>query len=130
LRFKVANPKHIIKEQTFERLKPIFVKPMQKRNTCCCIYHIEMEELRLGLNNMKVKSSLHHSDECECQCSYVSLHSNQYACGASSKAYKGTTNMWQMIVCEKLEEEEWHKKKCLYGQCISYSLDKFPFCSE
>jgi hypothetical protein len=58
---------------------------------------------------MKVKSSLHHSDECECQCSLISLHSSQPTCGASSKVYKGI-DMWQMIVCEKLEEEEWHKK--------------------
>jgi hypothetical protein len=87
-----------------------------------------MEELQLGLNNMKVKSSLHHSDECECQCSLVSLHSSQSTCGASSKVYKGTTNMWQMIICEKLEEEEWHKKKCLYGQCMFCGVDKFPFC--
>jgi hypothetical protein len=33
-----------------------------------------------------------------------------------------------MVVCEKLEEEEWHKKKCLHGQCISCGVDKFPFC--
>ncbi len=38
--------------------------------------------------------------------------------------------MWQMIVCEKLKEEEWHKKKCLYSQCISCGVDKFPFCLE
>ncbi len=36
--------------------------------------------------------------------------------------------MWHTIVCEKLEEEEWHKKKCLYGQCNSCNVDEFPFC--
>jgi hypothetical protein len=35
-----------------------------------------------------------------------------------------------MIVCERPKEEEWHKKKCLYGQCISYGVDKFPFCPK
>jgi hypothetical protein len=35
-----------------------------------------------------------------------------------------------MIVCEKPKEEEWHKKKCLYGQCISCGVDKFPFCPK
>jgi hypothetical protein len=38
--------------------------------------------------------------------------------------------MWQMIVCEKLDEKKWHKKKCLYGQCISCGVDKFPFCPK
>ncbi len=66
LRFRSTHLEHIIGKWTFERLKPFFVKPMKEQNTCCCIYHIEMEELQLGLNNMKVKSSLHHSDECEC----------------------------------------------------------------
>jgi hypothetical protein len=28
---------------------------------------------------------------------------------------------------EKLEEEGWHKKKYLYGQCNSCSVDKFLF---
>jgi hypothetical protein len=35
-----------------------------------------------------------------------------------------------MIVCEKPKEEEWHKKKCLYGQCIYYGVDRFPFSLE
>jgi hypothetical protein len=74
------HPKHIVGKQTFEGLKLFFVKPMKERNTCC-IYHVEMEELRLGLNNMKAKSSLHHNDACECRCSYVCFHSNQSSCG-------------------------------------------------
>ncbi len=41
--------------------------------------------------------------------------------------YKGITKLWQMIVCEKPKEEEWHKKKCMYGQCISCGVNKFPF---
>jgi len=29
--------------------------------------------------------------------------------------YKGTTNIWQMIVYEKIEEEEWHKKMFVWS---------------
>ncbi len=32
-----------------------------------------------------------------------------------------------MIVCEKPKEENWHKKKCLYGQCNSCGVNKFLF---
>jgi hypothetical protein len=31
-------------------------------------------------------------------------------------------------MCEKPKEEEWHKKKCLYGHYISCGVDKFPLC--
>jgi hypothetical protein len=66
LKFKSTHLEHSVGEQTFEGLKPLFVKPMKEQNTCYYIYHVEMEELQLGLNNMRVKSSLHHNDECEC----------------------------------------------------------------
>jgi hypothetical protein len=82
----------------------------------------------VGLEQYEGKILTSLSDECECQCSYVCFHSNWFACGVSSKVYQSTTDMWQMIVYEKLKEEEWHKNKCLYGQCISYGVDKFPFC--
>jgi hypothetical protein len=33
-------------------------------------------------------------------------------------------------VCEKGEEEEWHKKKKLYCQCGECSVENFPFRLE
>ncbi len=101
---------------------------MKEQNTCCYIYHVELDELRKGLKNMNVKSSLHFNDECECRCSSICLHTSQSTCGASSKVYKGITYMWHMIVCEKPKDEEWHEKKCLYGYCSFCGVDKFPFC--
>jgi hypothetical protein len=33
-----------------------------------------------------------------------------------------------MIVCPKEDEDEWHAKKCLYGQCKHCGIKKIPFC--
>ncbi len=84
-----------------------------KKFAPCCIYHVELDEFWLGLNNRRVKFGLHHNVECECRCSFTCHHASQSTCGVSSKVYKGIIEMWQMIICEKKEEEEWHKKQCL-----------------
>jgi hypothetical protein len=48
---------------------------MKKWNVCCYIYHVEMEELRVGFNHMQQKSKLHSSSHCdydyEVVCGYV-----------------------------------------------------------
>ncbi len=31
-----------------------------------------------------------------------------------------------MIICPKKEEDEWHAKKCLYGQCKHCKIKKNP----
>jgi len=36
--------------------------------------------------------------------------------------------MWQILICPKKYENEWHRKKCLYGQCSDYGIKKFPLC--
>ncbi len=117
-------------KQTFQGFKPFFVKSMKEQNTCYCIYHVELDELQLGLNNLRVKFEPHHSGECECRCSYVCFHASHFGCGASSKVFESITKMWQLIVCEKGEEEEWHKKKNLYCQCGECGVENFPFRLE
>jgi hypothetical protein len=36
--------------------------------------------------------------------------------------------MWQILICPKKYEDEWHHKKCLYGQCNDYGIKKIPLC--
>jgi hypothetical protein len=38
---------------------PFFVKEMKERNVYCCIYHVEMNELQIGKNNMCTKVGIH-----------------------------------------------------------------------
>jgi hypothetical protein len=42
-----------IGQHMFERLKPFLVRRMKDQNTCCCIYHVEIDELSTTFNNMQ-----------------------------------------------------------------------------
>jgi hypothetical protein len=39
------HPDVVIEQWAFEKLKPFFVKKCKNRNTYCCIYHVEIDEL-------------------------------------------------------------------------------------
>jgi hypothetical protein len=49
-----------VRHRAFERLKPWWVRKLKERNTCCCIYHVEMDMMKVGLRNLrdKVKSTV------------------------------------------------------------------------
>jgi hypothetical protein len=86
LRFKATNVGACIGQWTFELRKPLFVKPMQDQNTCCCIYHVELDELRLGLNNMRgqgnsEKVCSHHEHKVHAHLA-KSLTKASHACGS------------------------------------------------
>jgi hypothetical protein len=51
----------------------------------CCIYHVENFE----------KARIHHKHE---------------VCAPCEVLYKGTTSLWEFIVCPKSEFDEWYKK--------------------
>ena len=106
-----------IAQRSFEYLKPFFVKPMKDRNTCCCIYHVELEELKVALNNMRKSKNV---------CSH-----SPATCIAGSKLYAGLTELWESIVCSKGELDEWHKRECLMGECDKCGVEKlFKFCEN
>ncbi len=55
----------------FESLKPFFVKMLKDMNTWCCIYHMELNELRLALNLMRTSNTIHGNTNCDCACDVV-----------------------------------------------------------
>jgi len=57
LHFQKAHLELIVGKRTFDSLHPFWVKSMRAHNVCYCIYHVEMEELRLGFNYMQKNSS-------------------------------------------------------------------------
>ncbi len=126
-RFKDANPDVFMVERAFGSLWPFFVKTMKERNTCCCIYHVQLKELCIAMNNMRIVSRLHDKGACNCQCKSICCDSNS-ACGASMKGFSRLIDMWEAIVCPKNDLEEWHAKKCLFGQCGKCGINIFPFC--
>ncbi len=69
---------------------------MKERSTCCYIYHVEIGQLRLGLNNMRVTFELHGIKKCNCTCPYICLrNANQFSClGIYSHGFKTTWNFF------------------------------------
>ncbi len=53
LQFQLAHQNVNIGQRAFEVLKPYFVKPCKDRNVCYCNYHVELDMLKQGLNNMR-----------------------------------------------------------------------------
>ena len=107
IRFVKAHPEVIVGERCFICLKPFFIKAMKERNTCCCIYHVELDELRIALNKYHATRPNEHL----CQHGMESG-----SCEASSIEFEGLTSLWESVVCPKGEFDEWHNVKCLYGE--------------
>jgi hypothetical protein len=53
-KIKVVNPSIIMVERIFRSFKPFFVKVIMEYKTHCCIYHGQMDELDIALNNIKI----------------------------------------------------------------------------
>jgi len=50
-------------------MKPFYVKKLQEQNTCYCKYHIKMDELRVGCNNMwTMGKGIHDQVGYQCDC--------------------------------------------------------------
>lgn len=59
IEIQIVHPESVIGQRLFESLKPFFVKPLKDMNTYCCIYHVELNELRFALNLLKTKNTIH-----------------------------------------------------------------------
>ncbi len=82
--------------EQFELLKTFFVKPMWDQNTCCYIYHVELNELRLGVNIMRRQGNSKK----------VCNHHEHKVFAPRKTSYKDITCLWESIVCPKGDFDE------------------------
>jgi hypothetical protein len=122
LRFQVANPLVIVGKRMFDFLQPFWIKRLKERNVCCCIYHVEMQELLVGFNYMIEKSSLHSQSVCECECEELCCSYHRSNCAGSLAVFSGVTAMSEMILCPKPENAKWYTRDCLFGNCTSSKI--------
>jgi hypothetical protein len=108
LHFQKGHRLHIIGKQTFDLLHLYWVKIMKDWNVYCCIYHVKMEELRMGLNHMKQKSRLHLKAHYDCEAICGVIDESQSTCVDSHATYPGITRLWKAIVCPKDPHSKWH----------------------
>jgi hypothetical protein len=123
LRFQTTYPKMHIAQRLFELLKPFFVRLLKDRNTCC-IQRTKLEELRVAPNLTRTNNIVHGNHMCECFCDVCGLDGQP--CKASYDLYKGIIQFWEAIVCPKGEFNEWHKCKCLFGDCSKCGVHILP----
>lgn len=128
LRFQAANPKVIIGKRMFDSFQPWFVKKLKERNVCCCIYHVEMEELRVGFNHMRTKADLHPEKACDCDCEDVCQSTGENQCCARLCTFSGVTAMVDSILCPKKDDSQWHARECVFGECVNCGVDFLPIC--
>jgi hypothetical protein len=105
----------------FEKLKPYYVYKLKERNTYSCKYHVEMQELQDGFNDMRGIKWVHGE---HCNYTYdVCVGSASSACMAGCTKFYGLTNMWMSILCPASEESTFHSLKCLEGKCDNCGID-------
>jgi hypothetical protein len=81
---------------------------MKDRNVCCCIYHVEMEELRVGFNFMRKLSDIYANNTCNCDCEEVCGGRDECGCKGHFLTFPGTTSMMESILCPLDKFIEWH----------------------
>jgi hypothetical protein len=113
LKFQRAHPEVIVGKHSFDFLRPFWMKKMKERNVCCCIYHVEIQELLVALNNMRAKFGLHDPTVCNCDCKVCD--SNECGCVPKLCTYSGTIVFWESIMCFCEELLEWHNRACIFG---------------
>jgi hypothetical protein len=110
LHFQKAIPSSIIGKHAFDALHPFCVKIMKDRNVCCCIYHVELEELRFEFNYMHEKSKLHFDFHCDYEKTYDydDYSNDSNGCMGKHATYRGLTTLWETIVCTMEPHAKWH----------------------
>jgi hypothetical protein len=81
-----------VRHRAFERLKPWWVRKLKERNTCCCIYHVEMDMMKVELNNLRDKVKSMHAG-CACECIVCLANVGGRACHAHEHIFKRITSV-------------------------------------
>jgi hypothetical protein len=122
----------MIGKRLFDSLQPFWVKQMKEWNACYWIYHVELEELRVALNNMWLNFSIHSEPQFKCSCEdvYQSGTIETNICIGFHATYLRLTTLWEYVVCPQDEFSKWHAKECWLGECENCAVDIFPIEEE
>jgi hypothetical protein len=133
--FKANHPKVPIMLALFQWLQPWFVHWLMQWNTCCCCYHTKMQELLLGICDIKTMGKGIH-DHCSCTCNEVcNIQQHDYMqpsdkCYAKLDIFNGLTQLWMSMFCPKPKLSFWHAKSCLEGLCSNYGVNSLKIWLE
>jgi hypothetical protein len=80
-------------------------------------YHIEMEELRVGLHHMKQKFGRHSKIHYQCKIICGTTNDSPTSCVGSHATCPNITALWEIVVCPNDSHSEWHAQNCMFGTC-------------
>jgi hypothetical protein len=114
-------------QRAFIKLRPFFVIKC-KENVCYCRYHIQVLLLLEALNAFRdPRKGAHVIFNCDCEC-IVCGFDNGGVCNVGTTRYEGVTTLWHSVLCEKAEDEEFHRPQCLLGACSRCGMKFFNIC--
>jgi hypothetical protein len=130
LHFQKMHPQIKIGKRSFDVLHPFFVKQMKEWNVCCCIYHVEIDELWGALNNMHTNCGNHYNSQCQCSCKEICQFVDEESskCVGALTTYPILTSLWESLVCPRDEYSKWHNRAYLLGICENCGVDNLPIC--
>ena len=113
--FKAKYPDLKMGQRTFENCKPFYVAPArpEDRNSCCCRAHVETRMLFTACMKFR-KQLVKESPEKE----------HEYP------VYTHLTDVVDKTLCPKLQEDDFHQKKCCDRECPNCGIKVLKFLPE
>jgi hypothetical protein len=139
-RFKIEHPKVYVGFIAFKKLKPYFVRKSWDFNSCCCKYHEEMLEIKVGFNNMWVMQVHVGSSNQPCSCGFYNVCLNpskgcvlgtKVICWAHHHVYRRISKLWGLFLCPKTKlDDPFHKLECVRSECPSCGFHRLLICDK
>jgi hypothetical protein len=94
--------------------KALFRK-LKDFNTCCCKYHQEMIEIKVGFNNLRAPTVHQEGLNSPCACCCETICGNPIngagqgqgvSCQATYHTYKSCSDLWEKFLCPKVNGHE------------------------
>ena len=93
MNFKDQHPSINLGFRKFHGLKPYYARNLKERNTCC-VYHMKMDMLRLGVNVMRTDSKVMYGDGCVWTCEVCRPNGKDNRCNARNMTYASIIDLW------------------------------------
>jgi hypothetical protein len=76
---------------------------------------------------------VHSHADCRCNCEVYrgqddDIDDQFHNCQAHKSTFSGTTELWQAIVCDKMDADLWHQYDCLMELYTECGVSKIQFC--
>ncbi len=101
---------------------------------CTYQYHIEFNELKCGLNILQARKHVHDRHYvCSCEGICKPKMNNavgEFSCSTHTWTYNMLTSLWSSLLCSKEQNDEFHKRDYIIGNCPMCGIKLLQVCLE